>query len=189
MDELQGKSQLGRIKKIKIKKMLIFLFGKMWYTKKGKISRKRQNTENGKKEYRMNVLFFLTPKSEIAFIEAEATLRQALERLENTGYTALPILNKEGKYIGTITEGDMLWYIKSQTNLTLIDAEDVPLLKVKRRRDNQAVSVNEEISGLWDKVINQNFVPVTDDDNTFIGIVTRKDIMVHLKKKFMADKK
>ncbi len=133
----------------------------------------------------MNILFFLTPKNDIAFIEAEATLRQGLEKLENSRFTALPILNKEGKYIGTITEGDMLWYIKSQTNLSLVEAEDVSIMRVKRRRDNQAVSINENINGLWDKVINQNFVPVIDDDNTFIGIVTRKDIMLHLKKKFL----
>lgn len=133
----------------------------------------------------MNILFFLTPKSDIAFIESEATLRQGLERLENSGFTALPMLNKEGKYIGTITEGDMLWFIKNQTNLNLFDAEEIPLSKVKRRRDNQAVSINEDINSLWDKVINQNFVPVTDDDGVFIGIVTRKDIMVHLKSKFM----
>lgn len=133
----------------------------------------------------MNILFFLTPKSDIAFIESEATLRQGLERLENSGFTALPMLNKEGKYIGTITEGDMLWFIKNQANLNLFDAEEIPLSKVKRRRDNEAVSINEDINSLWDKVINQNFVPVTDDDGVFIGIVTRKDIMVHLKSKFM----
>lgn len=132
----------------------------------------------------MNILFFLTPKSDIAFIEAEATLRQALEKLENSGFTALPILNREGKYVGTITEGDMLWYIKNQTDLSLLEAEEIPLTKVRRRRDNQAVSINENINSLWDKVINQNFVPVTDDNDVFIGIVTRKDIMVYLKTKF-----
>lgn len=132
----------------------------------------------------MNILFFLTPKSDIAFIEAEATLRQALEKLENSGFTALPILNKEGKYVGTITEGDMLWHIKNQSNLTLQEAEEVPLLRVKRRRDNQTVSINENMNTLWDKAINQNFVPVTDDNDVFIGIVTRKDVMVYLKSKF-----
>lgn len=133
----------------------------------------------------MNILFFLTPKSEIAFIDGDATLRQGLEKLENSGFTALPMLSKDGKYIGTITEGDMLWYIKKQSNLTLVDAEDVSLRKVPRRRDNMAVSINENINSLWDKVINQNFVPVTDDEGVFIGIVTRKDIMLHLKSKFM----
>ena len=59
----------------------------------------------------MNVLFFLTPKSEVAYIEADVTLRQALEKLEANGYSALPIVDKRGKYVGSVTEGDLLWYI------------------------------------------------------------------------------
>ena len=36
---------------------------------------------------------------------------------------------------------------------------------------------------LFDKVTNQNFVPVVDDNQVFIGIVTRKDVLVYLQKK------
>lgn len=130
----------------------------------------------------MNILFFLTPKAEVACVDADATLRQALEKLENSGFSALPIVSKQGKYTGTITEGDLLWHIKRNAQLNIYEAEDVPLRKVKRRRDNQAVSVTEDMNRLWEKVINQNFVPVVDDDGVFIGIVTRKDIMVHFAK-------
>ncbi|MEG0805325.1 MAG: CBS domain-containing protein [Lachnospiraceae bacterium] len=130
----------------------------------------------------MNILFFLTPKSDVATIYVEDTLRQALEKLETHGYTAIPIISKTGKYIGTITEGDLLWYIKDHANLNLFDAEDVPLTKVSRRRDNAPVSINANMEDLWDKVMNQNFVPVIDDDNIFIGIVTRKDAMMYLRK-------
>lgn len=125
----------------------------------------------------MNVLFFLTPKSEVAYIDSNVTLRQALEKLESNGYTALPMIDKCGKYVGTINEGDLLWYIKDHANLTLFDAEDVPLMKVKRRRDNSPVKISSSIESLFDKVMNQNFVPVIDDDRTFIGIVTRKEIV------------
>ncbi|MCR4956102.1 MAG: CBS domain-containing protein [Lachnospiraceae bacterium] len=130
----------------------------------------------------MNILFFLTPKAEVACINAEATLRQVLEKLDNSGYAAIPIISKEGKYVGTITEGDLLWFIKREENLTLVDAEDIPISKIKRKKDNKAISITENMDGLWDKVINQNFVPVVDDDNIFIGIVTRKDIMLHAMK-------
>lgn len=132
----------------------------------------------------MNILFFLTPKAEVACVDADSTLRQTLEKLENSGFSALPIVSKQGKYTGTITEGDLLWYIKQNAQLNIFEAEDVPLRKVKRRRDNQAVSVTEDMDRLWEKVINQNFVPVVDDDGVFIGIVTRKDIMVHFAKNY-----
>ena len=128
----------------------------------------------------MNVLFFLTPKNDVAYIDSDVTLRQALEKLEANGYTALPIVTKRGKYVGSITEGDLLWYIKDHANLTLFDAEDVPLSKVERKRNNQAVSINAKMEDLWEKVLGQNFVPVIDDEETFIGIVTRRDVMMQL---------
>ena len=60
----------------------------------------------------MNILFFLTPKSEVAYISEEDTLRQALEKMEYHKYSAIPIISRTGRYIGTLTEGDLLWGIK-----------------------------------------------------------------------------
>lgn len=54
----------------------------------------------------MNILFFLTPKSEVAYIPADESLRQAFEKLKYHGYSAVPTLTDDGKYAGTITEGD-----------------------------------------------------------------------------------
>ena len=135
----------------------------------------------------MNILFFLTPKANVSCVDADATLRQALEKLEMSGYTALPIISKQGKYIGTITEGDLLWYVKQNNKLTIFDAEDVPLRKINRKRDNAAVSINASMDSLWERAINQNFVPVTDDDGIFIGIVTRKDIMIYMNEQYNMD--
>jgi CBS domain-containing protein len=36
---------------------------------------------------------------------------------------------------------------------------------------------------LFEKATNQNFVPVVDDNNVFIGIITRKDIILYLANK------
>ena len=57
----------------------------------------------------MNILFFLTPKEDVAHVEETDTMRQVLEKMEHHGYTAIPLLGVEGKYIGTITEGDLLF--------------------------------------------------------------------------------
>ncbi|MBQ8278969.1 MAG: CBS domain-containing protein [Roseburia sp.] len=131
----------------------------------------------------MNILFFLTPKEEVAHIEETDTLRQVLEKMEHHGYTAIPMLSKKGKYKGTITEGDLLWYLKEHDFPDVKALEDVPITEVPRHRDNKAVNVHEKIEGLLEKVTNQNFVPVVDDDKVFIGIVTRKDILLHMAKK------
>ena len=125
----------------------------------------------------MNVLFFLTPKHEVAYIYDDFTLRQALEKMEYHRYTSVPVINKQGKYVGTITEGDLLWFIKNEYNMNLREAEKVLVKDIPRNNDKMPVDIHANIEDLILSAVNQNFVPVMNEDGTFIGIVTRKDIM------------
>lgn len=131
----------------------------------------------------MNILFFLTPKNEVAYIYEDETLRQALEKMEFHKYSAVPVINRQGRYVGTITEGDMLWGIKNKFNLSLKEAEHVTVTVIDRRSDNRPVYARSNMEDLIDKALNQNFVPVVDDQNNFIGIITRKDIIRYFYKK------
>ena len=125
----------------------------------------------------MNVLRFLTPKSNVAYIYDDFTLRQTLEKMEFHRYSAIPIINRAGEYVGTLTEGDLLWAIKNQYSLNLKEAENVPFTQVPRRMDNEPVTADTSMEELISVALNQNFVPVIDDRGVFIGIVTRKEIM------------
>lgn len=131
----------------------------------------------------MNILFFLTPKEEVAHVMESDNLRQVLETMEKHGFTALPMLSKKGKYRGTITEGDLLWYLKERDFPDMSELEEVSITEVQRHRDNKAVNVHEKVEDLFEKVANQNFVPVVDDDKIFIGIVTRKDVLLQMAKR------
>ncbi|MBQ2935645.1 MAG: CBS domain-containing protein [Lachnospiraceae bacterium] len=134
----------------------------------------------------MNILFFLTPKSEVAYIYDTDSVRQALEKMENHRYSAVPIISrKDGRYLGTLTEGDLLWLIKDRTNLTLQEAEDISIMAVPRKWDNQPIEVDVDMEDLLNKAMNQNFVPVIDDGKCFIGIITRKDLIQYLSKKLV----
>ena len=125
----------------------------------------------------MNILFFLTPKAMCAHLHADYTLRQALEKMETAGYAALPILNKRGEYCGTLTEGDVLWALRNLCKMDLRQAESVRIMEFDHRRDNIPVKVNTSMYELIERAGEQNFIPVVDDKNTFIGIVTRRAIM------------
>lgn len=125
----------------------------------------------------MNILFCLTPKSEVAHLHADWTLRQAIEKLERSGYTAIPMIDRQGRYVGTVTEGDILWTLKKRYDMNLKEAENVSILTVNRRVDFRPVSINASMEDLIQMAMNQNFVPVIDDNQIFIGIVTRKDII------------
>ncbi len=138
----------------------------------------------------MNILFFLTPKSEVAYLYDTDSLRQALEKMENHRYSAIPIISKgNGRYIGTLTEGDLLWSIKDSMDLSLREAENISIMEVKRNRDNEPVNVDVDMEDLINKFMNQNFVPVIDGSQHFIGIIKRKDIIQYLSTKLAAAKR
>ena len=131
----------------------------------------------------MNILFFLTRKSEVAHVHSDDSMRQVMEKMEHHGYSAVPLLSMDGEYIGTITEGDLLWKMQDMGFPGLKAMEEISVMEIPRRRDNEAVSAGADMGDLLDKVVRQNFVPVVDDKNVFIGIVTRKDVLTHLRGK------
>lgn len=128
----------------------------------------------------MNILFFLHPKAELAFIYDYHTVRQAMEIMEHYKYSCVPILNRAGKYVGTITEGDLLWDLKEKGILNIKQAENLSIMKVERRCDYLPVSIECDMEDLVKRAMEQNFVPVEDDQHFFIGIVTRRDIIGYL---------
>ena len=124
-----------------------------------------------------NILFFLKPKALCAFLYDDFTLRQALEKMESAGFAALPILNKRGEYRGTLTEGDLLWAIKNMCYMDIRQAEAHRIMEISRRKDNVPVRVTTSMQDLVERASTQNFVPVVDDKDAFIGIVTRGEIV------------
>ena len=113
-------------------------------------------------------------------MEETDTLRQALEKMEHHGYAAVPLLSTEGKYLGTLTDGDVLWGLKKLNFPSLYQMEEIPVMQVNRSRDNKPVHVDVDMEGLLEKVSAQNFVPVIDDEKVCIGIITRRDVIHYL---------
>ena len=128
----------------------------------------------------MNILFFLSPKQDLMYVYDDFTLRQTLEKWENNRYASIPVLNRKGEYVGTLTEGDILWGLKKYHGLDLEAAEDIPISEFAHKRDYKAVTVTTSMDELVEAAMNQNFVPVVDDKDIFIGIITRKDIIQYL---------
>ena len=124
-----------------------------------------------------NILFFMTPKAMCAFLYDDFSIRQALEKMESAGFAALPILNKRGEYRGSITEGDLLWALKNMCYMDMRQAESRRIMEISRRKDNIPVRVTTSMHDLVQRASSQNFVPVVDDKDAFIGIVTRSAIM------------
>ncbi len=124
-----------------------------------------------------SILFFLTPKAMCAYLYDDYTIRQALEKMESAGYTAIPILNRRGEYRGTLTEGDLLWAMKNMCYMDMRQAEARRIMEISRRKDNLPVRITASMHDLIQRASQQNFIPVVDDYGAFIGIITRKAII------------
>ena len=124
----------------------------------------------------MNILFYLLPKAQVEYVYDDFTIRQALEKMEYHHYSTIPVISHEGKYVGSISEGDILWEIKRQ-NLSLTKCERHPISKIVPFKKITPISADKDMDDLVDIIINQNFVPVVDDFDNFIGIITRKSVI------------
>ncbi|HBZ64127.1 MAG TPA: CBS domain-containing protein [Lachnospiraceae bacterium] len=127
----------------------------------------------------MNLLFLLKPKNSVDFIYADDSMRKGLAKLRTSGYTAAPVVTREGKYMGTVTEGDFLWYLHDTTEPLEEIVNEVYVEQITRENWNQPVHISATMDELLELVLNQNFVPVVDDRNLFVGIITRQSVIRH----------
>ena len=128
----------------------------------------------------MNIAFFLVPKKDVIYLPYHSTMRQALEKMEHHRYTAIPLIDEKGKYVGTLTEGDLLWKMKNTPGLNFEGTERVFLQEVPRRVKNAPVRIEAEVEDLIPLAIVQNFGPVVDDSGTFIGMIRRREVIEYL---------
>jgi CBS-domain-containing membrane protein len=131
----------------------------------------------------VNVAFFLTPLKDVVALPFRSTVRQALERMEFHRYASVPLIDDGGHYVGTLTEGDLLWALKHR-NLSFKESELVNIADIPRRMENRAVDVTTDIGELLARVTDQNFVPVVDSRNVLMGIVRRSAIIDYFAKRF-----
>ena len=52
----------------------------------------------------MNVIMLLKHKDSLKYIYEDNTLRQGLEKMRAHSYTAIPVITRDGKYVGTVSE-------------------------------------------------------------------------------------
>ncbi|MGN0484486.1 MAG: CBS domain-containing protein [Lachnospiraceae bacterium] len=125
----------------------------------------------------MNILFFLIPKEEVSYIYEDNSVRQGIEKMRAHGYTAIPVLTRDGKYVGTISEGDFLWHLVDLNSTQMRIQENCFVKDLPKKDRITPVTINTSMEDLLMRVMDQNFVPVVDDRHLFVGIVTRKDII------------
>lgn len=128
----------------------------------------------------MNIASFLQPKAEVTFLRDDMTLRQGLEILHQSGFTAVPVVDIEDRYVGVVSEGDFLWNTIAGETPDAVAAESLEDRKVRDILQGgkvRAVCIDTAMEDLLERAKHQNFVPVIDDRSVFIGIITRSVII------------
>ncbi|SEO88309.1 CBS domain-containing protein [Paenibacillus sp. OV219] len=125
----------------------------------------------------MEIRSFLLPKEEVSFLTTAATMKTAVDKLDACHYTAIPLIDEDGKYVGTLSEGDLLWKLKRTPGLDFDNMHEVSIIDVKKRIYNECVAVDAHMEDMLTLAADQNFVPVVDDDRLFLGIIRRRDII------------
>lgn len=127
----------------------------------------------------MNIAYFLLPKNRVAYLNDDCTLRQGLEKMRHHGYTAIPVISQTGEYVGTVSEGDFLWKLLSMETgpISMKSMEHLRISDILQKDTYPPVRITVTMEELLTSAMQQNFIPVVDDLGTFIGIITRKDII------------
>ena len=128
----------------------------------------------------MNLAFFLLPKSQVIYLNEGSSFRQGLEKIRRHGYAALPVISKDGRYLGMVNEGDFLWNIMSMGSVDSRDLEQARIDDIISDR-YAPVPVTTDMDALIRHALDQNFVPVVDDleRKTFMGIITRRAMLAY----------
>ena len=130
----------------------------------------------------MNVAFLLKPKSEVFYLQDSMPLPMALNEMRRSGYTSVPVIDREGHYVGAVSEGDFLSAL-AQTDgahLRLTSAEEAEkkrLREILRPNRTPSARIDEPAETLVSRTAGQNYVPIVDDRGVFIGIVTRRNVI------------
>lgn len=125
----------------------------------------------------MNIALFLTPKKEVVTLNQTFTIGEAMDVMAEFRYTSVPVIDRKGRYVNALSEGDVLWFMTDHPEMTTYELEKISITKIRRHHQIKPVSINANMESLIDMAYLQSFVPVVDDDNVFIGIIKRSDII------------
>jgi len=128
----------------------------------------------------LNILRFIIPKSLVEYIDDRSTVRQALEKMRFHRYVAIPVLDAEGSYLGTLRNDDIFKYFLDNGSFDTRSAERDSVMRIIDESYSRPLLHSAGMTELFERVKEHNFVPVVDDRGCFIGIILRRDVMNYL---------
>ena len=112
----------------------------------------------------------------VATLTDTNNLEHALLVLTNIGYSKIPVLNKEQQLVGLISLSNV---VSEMFDTESINPERLAEIKVSDVMDKnvKATMLPFNIEKILNLLVDANFIPVIDENEKFLGIVTRKEIL------------
>lgn len=107
-------------------------------------------------------------------IAPDETLRSAFARMRAADISQLPVIDN-GKLVGLVDESDILEHLLVNANAFEMKVRDVMTTKL---RTIEAHAPINDVSPIFDA----NLVPIVVDGNSFVGLVTRIDLINQIRK-------
>ncbi len=109
-----------------------------------------------------------------------------MEVFQQYGYTAIPVVSEDGKYLGRVTEGDF-WRHMCRIGTTDKKVQDKYLIRDIYRPDFcEPLPIEADIQTVVDTALKQNFIPIIDGRGYLSGIVTRQILIRYLEAVFIS---
>jgi CBS domain containing-hemolysin-like protein len=131
-----------------------------------------------------SILRFMIPKSLVVYTDVRSTVRQTLEKMTFHRYSAIPVLDGEGKFIGTVRTDDIFGYLLKEGSFDKTALEAVETISLIGKDSAKAVRHDASMLELIEGIKEHNFVPVVDDRGCFIGLILRREILNYLLERF-----
>ncbi len=125
----------------------------------------------------VSLLSFLTPKSETLYVNQNSTIRQTLEKFDVHKFSVVPLIDDEGFFVSTVSEGDILRFIKNSCSFNINVSEKVRIKEIELYRPYKPLSIWTPMEEVVRLALEQNFIPIIDDRGVYIGIIKRKSII------------
>lgn len=129
---------------------------------------------------KVNIAKILVPKACTRVLHEDDTVRQGLETMAFHGFTTIPVLDKDERYIGSVTEGDFLRHLLAKGNTEMHYHEQFRVGDIIRKDFYKSLPITADTDSVIQIIRFQNYIPIVDDRNVLCGLLTRKGVIEEL---------
>jgi len=117
--------------------------------------------------------------TELLCIREGTTIGEALKMLMDHRITGMPVVDKEGKMVGVVSEYDIIAQLSPHLTSKNDMKSELFRAPVKFSRKVKSVKESTSLSTVVKSFVNKNYrrLPVVNEHGVLVGMITRRDLM------------